>query len=369
MRYMSLFSGCGGIDLALRQAGLACVAQSEIDRDASAVLRRHFPDVPNLGDVRGVDGRRFSGIDLIAGGFPCQDVSVAGDRAGLACERSGLWREFQRVISEARPSWVLIENVPGLLSSASGRDFGRILTGLDELGYVGAWRVLDAQYWGIPQRRRRVFLVGCLGTLGADPGSVLFEPAGVRGNPQARRTERQTIAAAVTGSFGHHGRSTPRGDGSDNLIAGTIEAHHCPRYDGDTETFIPVPLASPVGSHNWRQDLDNDTYVVNLRGREGGAMPEMDSLASVRAASGGSTRSYPVGNFGVRRLLPVECERLQGLPDGWTEWSVSEAGERVVLSDSARYRLIGNSVAVPVVAWIAERLRQEHECGDRPQVA
>ena len=181
LRYLSLFSGVGGFDLGFDRAGMTCAGQVEYDEKARAVLAKHWPDVKRINDVREAQGDEFGTVDLICGGFPCQDVSVAGRRAGLAGERSGLWYEFHRLIDRVRPRWVVIENVPGLLSSHSGRDFAVIIRGLVKCGYGVAWRVLDAQYFGVPQRRRRVFIVGSLGDGRA--AEVLFEREGGAGNP------------------------------------------------------------------------------------------------------------------------------------------------------------------------------------------
>ena len=155
LRYLSLFSGIGGFDLGFDRAGMVCAGQVEFDEKARAVLAKHWPDVPRLNDVREVNGDEFGSIDLICGGFPCQDVSVAGRRAGLAGERSGLWFEFHRLIDRVRPRWAVFENVPGLLSSNGGRDFAVILRGLVECGYgvavAGPLRSIERQE---PARRR-----------------------------------------------------------------------------------------------------------------------------------------------------------------------------------------------------------------------
>src|SRR5579875_134000 len=176
LRYGSLFAGIGGFDLGADRAGWRCAWQVEIDRRCVEVLARHWPEVERFGDVRAVGAHNLAPVDLICGGFPCQDLSVAGRRAGLAGSRSGLWWEFYRIVAELRPAWVVVENVPGLLSSNRGRDMGTILASLGDLGYGWAYRVLDAQWFGVPQRRRRVFIVGHLGDYSAT--QVLLEPEG-----------------------------------------------------------------------------------------------------------------------------------------------------------------------------------------------
>ncbi|MCJ7442995.1 MAG: DNA (cytosine-5-)-methyltransferase, partial [Methanotrichaceae archaeon] len=171
MKYGSLFSGIGGFDIALNRAGFIPAWMCEIDKSCQNILKKHFEGVKIYDDVRTI--RNAEPVDLICGGFPCQDLSVAGKRAGLAGERSGLWFEFARVIDELEPKWVVIENVPGLLSSNKGRDFAVIIQWLVKRGYGVSWRILDAQYFGVPQRRRRVFIVGSFGN--GRSAEVLFE--------------------------------------------------------------------------------------------------------------------------------------------------------------------------------------------------
>ena len=162
MRYVSVFSGVEAATLAWHQLGWEPVAFSEIDPFPSAVLAERFPDVPNLGDITQIDWSRIGAVDLVVGGSPCQSFSVAGKREGLA-GASGLMFEYIRCVRELRPRWFVWENVPGALSSEGGAAFGQLLTEMDDLGYGLAWRVLDAQFFGVAQRRRRVFLVGSLG--------------------------------------------------------------------------------------------------------------------------------------------------------------------------------------------------------------
>ena len=270
-RLGSLFTGIGAIDLAFQRAGFTTSWMVERDADCQQVLRRHFPTARRYRDVRQVTGESLGPVDILIGGFPCQDLSVAGRHAGLAGQRSGLWWDFHRLIAELAPTWVLIENVIGLLSSNDGRDLGTLLWSLGQLGYGWAYRVLDAQYFGVPQRRRRVFIVGCLGERAA-AAQVLFEPERGDHDSAPRKDARAHIAGTLT-------TSTHRfhGDTSDNVI--------------------------PWGA-------------------------------------------------GVRRLTPREYVRLQGLPDDWTA---------VGLADTSRYHMLGNSVAVPVLEWIARRMSEVND--------
>ncbi len=297
LRVGSLFSGIGGFDLAVQRAGATLVWFCEKDAAARSVLARHWPEVPCYDDVSAMRGAKMPPVDLLCGGFPCQDLSVAGRRAGLAGDRSGLWFEFLRVAQECAPAWVLIENVPGLLSSRRGADFGVLLAGLVERGYRVAWRVLDAQHFGLAQRRKRVFVVGHRGDGRA--AAVLFEPESLRGDSPARGAAREGVAGSLGG--GTPGRG----------------------WSGDTDRMTFLPVVSFGGNKSASQTR------------------RVDHTAPALQASPTSTPAV-----GVRRLMPVECERLQGFPDGWTDGQ----------SDSARYRQLGNAVAVPVVEWIARRI-------------
>lgn len=175
MKVASFFSGIGGIDLGFEQAGMEVVFQCEILSFGQSVLKKHWPNVPLESDITKINAADIPYADVYAGGFPCQDLSLAnqGKRKGLEGARSGLFYKYAELIEERKPRWVFIENVPGLLNSAKGSDFGIVLSTLDELGYGVAWRVLDAKYFGTPQRRRRTYIVASLGTLGA--AEVLFE--------------------------------------------------------------------------------------------------------------------------------------------------------------------------------------------------
>ena len=361
MKFISLFSGIGGFDLAFERAGMECVAVCEIDKNAQSILRRHFPSAELFDDVRKV-GKETHGrktIDLICGGFPCQDVSIAGRRAGLAGERSGLWFEFARIIDEIEPQWVIIENVPGLLSSNKGQDFAVIVQWLAERGYGVAWRVLDAQFFGVPQRRRRVFIVASFGNGSAT--EVLFESeGGERDNPKGGEAGKE-VAYSLRANPSHSG---DKGDGGINttMVAQTLTSGGNGKrgyLDPVNTTMVTAfmagqgakaggigasntlsPTLKGVGSgtnqvpaiwHNHQQD-------GSIRMQEDGTSPTV----SRQWGTGGNNVPF----VGVRRLMPIECERLQGFPDGWTDGQ----------SDSARYRQLGNAVAVPVVEWIGKRI-------------
>jgi DNA (cytosine-5)-methyltransferase 1 len=296
---VSLFSGVGGFELGFERAGIRTILQAESDPQCRAVLERRFPEIPRLKDVRDV-GHPL-GVDLVYGGFPCQDVSLAGRRRGLSGARSSLWFEFERVLRDLRPRWCVVENVPGLLSSHRGRDFATILLALDELGYGVAWRTLDARWFGVAQRRKRVFLVGCLG----DPHpaqQVLAVCESCGGYPAARRRAWPTAGDKADG-------------GADDI--GYAVSSQQKHYDREQTYVLATPLTASDGHHGWRG-------------------PRGDGQDNLIVSSG------------VRRLTPLECERLMGWPDGWTDVDG--------LADTPRYRMIGNGVVAPVAEWLGHRL-------------
>jgi DNA (cytosine-5)-methyltransferase 1 len=369
MKFISLFSGIGGFDLGFERAGMECVAQVEIDKSALDVLGRQWPNVPKFNDVREFGNGQFDKgtVDLICGGFPCQDLSIAGKRKGLAGERSGLWFEFHRILDELAPHWVVIENVPGLLSSNGGRDFAVILRGLGELGYLSAWRVLDAQYFGVPQRRRRVFIVASLGSGRA--AKVLFESEGLPGDTPPERTAGK---AAPTLFASGAGTSRTASAGSESEFC--IPVMFC----ADIAPTLKAEYFKKRYSNQQFLSQNGDAYPVVMAHGQAGAEIVKDGEPSLtlnheapiafawQQGVSENDRSYPIragdyagsisetrvdavsGSFGVRRLTPVECARLQGFPDDWNDW----------LADAQRYRQYGNAVAVPVAEWIGRRIME-----------
>jgi DNA (cytosine-5)-methyltransferase 1 len=325
VKFISLFSGIGGFDLGFERAGMECVAQVEVDKNCLKLLSDKFPKAERYEDVRTV-GNNLPAADVICGGFPCQDLSIAGKRKGLDGERSGLWFEFHRILSEIKPAWVVIENVPGLLSSARGRDFAVILSGLADIGYCAAWRVLDAQYFGVAQRRRRVFVVASLGI--GSSAEVLFESEGVRWYPPARRETGEEVAGIV----GSLSARDYKGVGSQYVNEGKVIC----MAQGQANAEITEEM-SPTLNLNHEQPIVSWTI---RSGKEGGGKGYLENK---KAMTLGGQPQY----VGVRRLTPTECERLQGFPDGWT------AG----FTDSTRYRMLGNAVAVPCAEWIGKRLK------------
>lgn len=516
MRFLSMFSGIDAASVAWNPLGWKAAAFCEIEPFPSSVLAHHYPDTPNLGDVTKADFDGIGPIDLAVFGSPCQSFSVAGLRLGLDDARGNLALLAGRIVYRKRPRWFVFENVPGLLSSDGGWDFGTLLAAFagypsgsvfappadgwgtagvvvqaDGQSYGLAWRVLDAQYFGVAQRRRRVFVVGHLGDW-RRAAAVLFEPASLRGDPAPRREAGKTAPTIPSRSSAGGGLGADF-DCDGGLIASTGETAHClnaggmGRQDFETETLVthtlrgegydasedgsgrgtplvpvafaiqeravcenpaagpdgagfrsdgaaytleartvpqavafsimpmnsgkdykarevdvaqPFMAAGPTGGNQGGDFILENPIAFALRGRDGGAMPEInedgDSIGALRSASGGSSRDYvafahqgggtqtrlgydpdsrtcqtlgscqtpAIAGSAVRRLTPTECERLQGFPDNYT--LVPHRGKPA--ADGPRYKALGNSMAVPVMAWIGRRIAMVEKT-DRQAVA
>jgi len=382
MDSLSLFTGIGGFDLGFERAGINVSAMCESDAPARNVLSKHWPDVPIFDDVKDIDGKQFGAIDVISGGFPCQDISLAGKRKGLAGKRSGLWWEFHRIISEAEPKWVVIENVAGLMSSGGRRDLGAIIGSLGELGYLGGYRVLDARYFGVAQRRRRMFIVASFGNDGG--GKVLFEPESLPGDLEKSRQAWEKVAGTLRSGSKRSGSRTDEldGHGSHVLVdkinsvqfASPIGAE--PDLDLD---LMPVAIAENQRSEVIYTDLPTvntgggkpgqgypavlDFQAYSVTPKSGGGnelrvseIEQSNSLTAIGQHHDRGKKILDISNLRVRRITPTECERLMGFPDNWT----AVGGDGKQISDTARYRLCGNAVVVSVSEWLGKRIVSVH---------
>jgi DNA (cytosine-5)-methyltransferase 1 len=315
MNVLSVCSGIGAPEAAWTPLGWDFVACSEIEPFPSAVLDHRYPDVPNWGDMTKFQEWQDADVDVLVGGTPCQSFSVAGLRKGLADPRGNLALVYLAIADRYRPDWLVWENVPGVLSSNGGRDFGAFLGGLGELGYGFAYRVLDAQYFGLAQRRQRVFVVGYLGDW-RRAAAVLFERESLQGHPAPCRESGKRIADTIT-----------------------VGAN---QYSG----FIGEPVATTLTS-KWRSDGESETLIA-FNARQNPCVS-----GDITPTLGASDRGHGVETkSAVRRLTPLECERLQGFPDGYTD----VVYRKKPAADGPRYKALGNSMAVPVVRWIGERI-------------
>jgi len=367
LKYLSVASGIEAASVAWHPLAWEAVAFAEIDPFPCAVLSERWPATPNLGDMTKYREWKIDGsIDILVGGTPCQSFSVAGLRRGLDDPRGNLMLVYLAIARAFRPDWIVWENVPGVLSSNRGRAFGSFLAGLAELGYGWAYRVLDAQFFGVPQRRRRVFVVGYIGDWRV-AASVLFERESVRGNPPPSRETGERVAPTISA------RPTAGGGlGADfDLDSGLIAAN----AEGDPG--LPFLTRSNIG-----KGVNNQTPLIAhaLRGEgfdasedgTGSGTPIIPILEVGKRCGTNSDKrdGIGIGNPGdpmftlqsgaqhgvmthsVRRLTPREAERLQGFPDDYT--LITYRGKPA--ADGPRYKSLGNSMAVPVMSWIGRRI-------------
>ena len=334
MRYGSVCSGIEAATAAWHQLGWEPSFFSEIEEFPRAVLSHHYPSTPLHGDFTTIEANDYEPIRLLVGGTPCQSFSVAGLRAGLDDERGNLSLEFIRLAQRLAPDWIVWENVPGVLSSNGGRDFGAFLGALAHLGYGFAYRVLDAQYFGVAQRRRRVFVIGYRGDW-RRAAAVLFEPESLcRNTPPSRETPKDIAPTVVAGPpFSRTGNERVECEAYIPTTAHCLQTtcHDYSRADG----FNMMAFGSTMSEPDAHKEM-----VSTLRSN---APPAMASRNA------------------VRRLTPTECERLQGFPDGYT--NVPYRGKPEA-PDTQRYKAIGNSMAVPVMRWIGERIQLVDSLGE-----
>lgn len=273
MRYVSLFSGIEAASVAWEPLGWEPVAFAEIDPFPCAVLKERYPNVPNLGDVSEVDWSVIGAVDVVVGGSPCQAFSVAGKRKGMLDARGRLMLEYVRAVRDLRPRWLLWENVPGVLSQSNGDAFDTLQRELAECGYSLAWRTLDAQFFGVAQRRRRVFLVGHLGGPGGAPAAVLFEPESLRWDSESSREKRQALADEARRSpqvagFKYSAGGAAKGLGYEEESTNTLTADwHAPAVFGFAQnTRDDVRLiggdGSLAGALTATQWAKQQTYVT-----------------------------------------------------------------------------------------------------------
>ena len=359
MKYGSVCSGVEAATVAWHPLGWEPQWFSEIEKFPSAVLEHHYPNTPNFGDMTQFKEWPNDPIDLLVGGTPCQSFSIAGLRKGLDDPRGNLMLTYLAIAERYAPRWIVWENVPGVLSSNGGRDFGTFLAALGKIGYGFAYRVLDAQYFGVAQRRRRVFVVGYLGDW-RRAAAVLFERESLSGHPAPSREKGQEVAACLTTGVGQ-------------------------RYDPETET-LPVTtgsLCARTGQSISVQDASQGHLLPIAFGAQNSAsqgdsvstkvtptldksktpavvfQPVADCLTAAYATKWNGNASATNGSLfaaqssAVRRLTPRECERLQGFPDDYT--LVPHRNKPA--ADGPRYKALGNSMAVPVMRWIGERIQ------------
>jgi len=373
LRYGSVCSGVEAATVAWHPLGWEPQWFSEIEKFPSAVLAHHYPNTPNLGDMTAFKEWPNDPIDVLVGGTPCQSFSVAGLRKGLSDPRGNLMLTYLAIAAQYQPKWLVWENVPGVLSSNRGRDFGTFLGALAELGYGFAYRVLDAQYFGVAQRRKRVFVVGYLGDW-KRATAVLFERESLSGHPAPSRETGQKVAPTVTQGAPFSRTSNDRVEAEAYVPDGPAKCLTSgvgQRYDFETENF---PIA--FGAQNSAQQGDSvSEHVTPTLDKSKTPAVATHSVAGTmlsRNTSGGFSNSIDHAAAGymamqdmqVRRLTPTECERLQGFPDNYTQIPYRNKPAESC-PDGPRYKAMGNSMAVPVMRWIGERINMVNSIGEK----
>jgi DNA (cytosine-5)-methyltransferase 1 len=371
MNYLSVCSGIEAATVAWHPLGWKAVAYSEIEPFPSAVLAHHYPDVQNVGDMTKFKEWDFGNqaVELLVGGTPCQSFSVAGLRKGLEDPRGNLALTYCGILDKFRPKWFVWENVPGVLSSGSGRDFGSFLGAVAELGYGFAYRVLDAQYFGVAQRRRRVFVVGYLGDW-KPAAEVLFESESLRRDTAPSRKQGEEVAGTIAARFGISRNN------HEECVA-TFDRQSSGEYG-------TAPIASTMSARDYKSASDLitqrmfvDTYNGTIQGDTSATLtadmavpthtgpkvmqptvvhgtqdPCVSDIAFAQGRNNGG-ENVLIQSMAVRRLTPIECERLQGFPDNYTNISYRNKPDS---PDGPRYKSLGNSMAVPVMSWIGKRI-------------
>ena len=293
MKYLSLFSGIGGFELGIKAK---CVGYSEIDKYAIQIYQKHFPKHRNHGNATTIDATKLPDFDLLVGGFPCQSFSIAGKRGGFNDTRGTLFFDIARILKEKRPRNFILENVKGLLSHDNGQTFKTIITTLTELGYCVEWQVLNSKNFGVPQNRERVFIIGYFGEQPSRKVFPIREPDEIYTRPSEVKEE---------------------------IHAGTLTARQFASWNG-----------------NYIKQLNNPTHSNNRIYGTDGLSPTINTM------QGGNRQPFIQTDIRIRKLTPLECERLQGFPDNWTE----------IVSDSQRYKCLGNAVTVNVIKYLMELL-------------
>ena len=373
MRFGSVCSGIEAASVAWKPLNWKPAFYSEIDEFPRQVLAHHYPSVPLHGDFTTIEKNQYGSIDVLIGGTPCQSFSIAGLRGGMDDDRGNLALQFIRLAARERPKWIVWENVPGVLSSNGGGDFGTFLGAMGNIGYGFAYRICDAQYWGVAQRRRRVFVVGYLGDW-RGAAAVLFERESLRGSDAPSREKGEKVAPSITTGppFSRTGNErieceaivpmTFAGNTKSD-VAATLETtcHDYSRADGFTTVAFPSNAnADAMGALGYDISptmLKSAPPAVAFAENQRAEVREMEVTGALSTGGGKAGSGYQAVRQGmaVRRLTVTECERLQGFPDGYTKIPYRNRGAELC-PDGPRYKALGNSMAVPVIKWIGERI-------------
>lgn len=387
MKHLDLFSGYGGFTIPAQKYGIETIGFSEVDKYAIQVLNYHYPNIKNYGDITKIKGEDLPTVDIITGGSPCQDLSVAGKGAGLDGVRSGLFFHFIRLIKEKQPTYFVWENVKGALSSSRGWDFARVQIEMEQAGYDVQWQVVNAKDFGVPQNRERIFAIGTRKGSGRE---VLFEQIS---SSQDIKTQQQVSSTIHAGYYKQGGRDQQYVEGGAVIYRGRPnmpyeKGHRTLRYEkydkecpaltqncaaGDQMNMVAIPNSNGnvhsldanywKGSNNPNKSRRSQIAVREATKRGYTVAEEGDSInlsvpnSKTRRGRVGKgvaqtidtgVQQYTLDNMRIRRLTPLECERLMGLEDNWTN---------IGISDTQRYKLCGNGVVVNCVDYIYSLLK------------
>ena len=353
MKCFSLFSGIGGFDLAMRNLGHETVGACEIDKYARSVYVRQFPGVAIWENATAIKPKELPDFDILCAGFPCQSFSIAGKRRGFDDTRGSLFFEIARIAKEKQPSILFLENVRGLLSHDKGKTFHTILATLDEIGYDVQWQIINSKYF-VPQNRERIFIVGHsrkgsrreIFPLGENDTKV----GGENNLKQLNKTDHDTGRIYHPDGLARSLRANSGGMGSKTGLYAVVNDHG---------TLKEKEISNNIDANYWK-GIDNHAqrtmiawskshrpYGIESRIKIG----EANTLNTGNGCKTQSSATFVISNgTRIRRLTPLECERLQGFPDNWTKYD----SEGNIVSDTQRYKMCGNAVTVPVVEYIGE---------------
>lgn len=410
MKFFSLFTGVGGFEIAIQGANpeAECVGYSEIEKNACMIMKYRYPEVKNYGDITGIKAEEIPDFDILCGGFPCQTFSIAGKRMGFNDTRGTLFYEVARIAKAKRPSILLLENVKGLLNHEEGRTFKTIIATLDELGYDAEWELLNSKYFGVPQNRERVYIIGRLRGTSWKPvfpitrtarddneKSKRQKPSLEQMNEEKSQGYRvydpegisQTLASGAGGMgaktglyavkqqledakprWGDHYKTEE--DISPTLMAigqtdvAKIIVHSTQTRSADRPSLKKNPHAGGSGHIS----KEEETYCLDTGNTQVIELPvAWDTYNNKEHTDRTPALTLPHSSLywklgvKIRRLTPVECERLQGFPDNWTQYGINDKGEKVTISDSQRYARMGNAITTNVARAIMERILNEKQ--------
>lgn len=354
MKFFDAFAGIGGFHLGIKNAinNAFCVGYSEIDKYAISVYEKHFKGVKNYGDITKINAKELPDFDCLVGGFPCQAFSIAGKRRGFDDTRGTLFFELARILKAKQPRLFVFENVKGLLSHDSGRTFKTIITTLNELGYDLQWQVLNSKNFGVPQNRERVFIVGHL--RGTTRPQVFPIKTNNKAPAQLSEQYTNTITARykegqATGSYVVEGKQQTQKAMLKQIVGGSQGMRV---YD---VSGVSTTLASQAGGLGAKTGLYAIPVLTpnRLNKRQNGRRFKNNEEPSFTITS--QDRHGIYDGFLIRRLTPLECERLQAFPDNWTKYDK----DNKAISDNQRYKMLGNAVTTSVVKVIFRMIKKD----------